>query len=227
MKKLLAFLILCCCIVTADAQYIVKRGPLGSGGFSPTDTCIDFRRTAAFVTDPSPCVYVNSDSNNDGVIDVFYSAGVGFGWESTAGSPIQLTRDRSSSVDARLSGFNGLQAGDTSGASTMTFRIDVPAGTYTVLVVLGDATNNQGAMHATVYDNATSRFTISGSTSSNFFIDTNSVGHASSYVPAGGDAKTGISISSGIFRITIDEAGNTSAFITTTTVAHIRLTRTS
>lgn len=113
------------------------------------DVGVNFRATAGYVTDGAGQTYCTADSYP------VTRGGATFGWE-TAGID---TRDRNNAIDVRLAGINFTGAGGDS------WRIDLTAtGSYDIRLALGDASNAQ-TITCEVYDNATLKATISGTTS--------------------------------------------------------------
>lgn len=104
---------------------------------------VDFRSTAAFVTDPA-------NFTHDLGTTVYPTAspqGNNIGWVSTTGL---ASRNRSATVDARLAGM----VFGTNIAST--FKIDLPAaGTYNIRIALGDDGATQIGQGIQILDGAT------------------------------------------------------------------------
>lgn len=132
---------------------------------------IDFRDTAAFVTDPANSTY------SIGAIYPETRAGFTFGWTvgtGGAGSALSTHADLSAS-DAHLAGIcyrdNTLSA--------CTFAIDLPdgAGTYKIGLAMGAATAPEPEQHAIFKDGATTLFTVSNSVGpgTNEFVDATGV----------------------------------------------------
>lgn len=120
---------------------------------------INFRATAAYVTDAAGYTYTQTAAG----VDTYPTTrgGLTFGY---VGSTTGLTtRDRSASNDPRVAGCHYVPSG--SPGVSMTFQVDLPAGagTYNVRVLMGD--NASGWTHALdIKDGATTLASISSLT---------------------------------------------------------------
>lgn len=140
-----------------------------------TDATVCFRKTAAFVTDPSLATHAIEGNAAAGDAEQYpvtralsgSADDATFGNNEASVSDI-LSRDRNSGNDARLAGFwfNG-------GLNPADIRLDLPAsGQWVVHVGLGESTYARANMQLKIFDNATELITIAGSTTSaNSFLD--------------------------------------------------------
>lgn len=136
-------------------------------GNRPWELSIDFRLTAAFVTD-------RADSNVNLASTLYPTrdkTGKVYGWE-TAGTV--AGRDRSTTIDTRLAGNNAVL---NNAATSPTYRVDLPsAGLYWVYMTIGDGAGATAATnYAVVQDGTAARITISAlATSTTQVADVNS-----------------------------------------------------
>lgn len=129
----------------------------------------NFRATSAYVTDPSGTTYSIGDTYPQ------TRNGITFGWTGSPGVP--TTRNRSTSVNARVAGINF-----TPSTTPLTFKIDLPAsGQYSVGCAMGDATNAQSTQYIEIFDDSTSLYsmTSSGGPGVNQYYDINGTLHTS------------------------------------------------
>ncbi len=122
---------------------------------------INFRATAGYVTDPA------TDTYSLGEAYPTTRGGVTFGW---ATNKTAQSRDRSAGL-VRLGGI----VFHTNGASTTTFRVDLPsAGTYRIRLAAGDTAAAQ-AQRILIKDNTTTLATLAASTPANQWMDATGV----------------------------------------------------
>src|SRR3990172_2505210 len=106
---------------------------------------INFRATAGYVTDPTGTTYQTATTAN---YPFTTPQGNNVGWEAAL---VGGTRDRSTTVNARLAGINYTAAS----ATAKKYRFDLPAaGSYNVRVAMGDAGSSNGA-YCQLFDNVT------------------------------------------------------------------------
>ena len=128
------------------------------------------------------------------------AGGISHGWESGPGQ----TRDRSTSVDARLAGQNAAFDGNTN-----VFRVDLPSsGAYNIRLALGDAVFNTQVEVALLDDASTlwslSQFVVGGS-----FADAAGDVYSAANWPAGNTAAQH-TFSSSILRLSFAASGGDS-----------------
>ena len=122
----------------------------------------NFRRSAAYVTDGTDETHVIDDPDSPSYGDIYPQVrdGYTFGWTTA----MQLTRDRSSSIDRRLAGFHGSYA-----SANEIWRLDLDglngADTYTMRAAFGEA-NYAQSQYNEIRDNTTTRVTIDNTTRS-------------------------------------------------------------
>ncbi|MCP5244869.1 MAG: hypothetical protein H6937_02415 [Burkholderiales bacterium] len=105
---------------------------------------VNFRSTVGYVTDGSN---EHPETTGTGSYPTTTAQGQNVGWET---GTVDYRNDRSSSVDARIAGTHGFNAG-----STATFRIDLPSsGDHLIRSAMGSATSNW-LVHAQLYDDTT------------------------------------------------------------------------
>ncbi len=182
----------------------------GSSPFVPFGIGVDFRDTAAFVTDPNAS-YTAIDGSSFAYPISF--GGTTIGWES--GFVGGNSRDRDATAyGVRLAGINF-----TLGALA-TFRIDLPApGDYSVQLAVGDE-NGEAFIRAQIFDDVTLLANINGSTLPDAgWIDANNTTFSSSQPPTvaaanwatanpvngGGTGARTLTFASTIARITIGD----------------------
>lgn len=188
---------------------------LAFGGW--TTISIDFRASAAYVTDPANATYslCNTDvSYGSGPVS---RGGATFGWTAVYAD---AERDRSSGVSDKR--FAGVCQRPNTGTQAV-FRLDVTAGTYDVWVAMGDADNDQTYQHVEIYDNTTLRGTMNdtdGTTTGNFD-DSLGVQYSVANYYSSGTKFSNVNLSSGIF---IMKVGTTSNVGGNSTPSHITLT---
>ena len=127
------------------------------------DVGIDFRQTSAYVSDPTNCTYCLG-----GVTDAYpvTRGGATFGW-NTWDSGNDLALNRSASIDARLAGGSFIFNNSGTPNPPQLFEFDLPsAGTYTIVLAIGDANSPRAFVTVALYDNTSLLATIiSGGTS--------------------------------------------------------------
>lgn len=179
---------------------------------------IDYRGTAAFVTDPTN--YASEDFNGTDFGTDYPTTtpqGNTVGWE-TATTGINGT-DRSNAVNARLAGVN--YAGANFGANT--FRVDLPAtGSHGIQGAFGDQGFAQGPFTVELLDGATVFATPvnSGSAGANQYFSANGTLRTSDAnwvtnnpVAGGGADEITHTFTSTIFRVRITPSGSSAAVI--------------
>jgi hypothetical protein len=173
---------------------------MSDGGF-------DFRNTSGYVTDPANCTYVLLETSAT-------RGGFTFGWDQVANNV--GVSDRNSGTDARLAGVF-IDYGPP--VSTFTVSSGFSAGTYNIDLALGDYSYTHANLKAEFFDNTTSLFAVSGSTSgSNRFLDATGVARTPSGWVSSHALKTSQSFASSTFVVKIGDGTNTS------TIAHVRWT---
>jgi hypothetical protein len=186
----------------------------------PFDVGFDFRSTQLFVTDPSSSTYEISDVADYPVTRTVNGSSVTFGWETL--SPSGSSRNRGSSVDARIA---GIQQVINDGTATGTFRVDLPAtGDYTVGLAMGDGVGgNAQTEYLVVKDTSSALITFSGvAIGSSQFLD--AAGNL--WSPAawpGSNVSVQKTFTTTILRVTIGGTASTNS----STIAHLRVTAVS
>lgn len=171
---------------------------------------IDFRATSGYVSDPANCDY-------DVEINVSYphttAQGNSVGWEDTISSN---TRNRSTSVDHRLSGIHFC-----ANNIAKRYRVDLPAGRYNLYIALGDATSGQ-RQSCQVFDDTTLVATICTdvNTTTGQFVDATGTLRTSAAIWVSDNQPIAITISSGIFRIKL---GTGTSGAVNSSIAHLFL----
>lgn len=163
---------------------------------------IDFRSSSGFVTDPSGC---DAETGTTANYPRTSAQGNTVGWEQAPSG----TRNRSASVDARLAGI----AFNSSSSTEIKYRLDVPNGTYTLTLALGDATTTQRTT-CHVYDGATVLATIGPTaTTGGQFIDASGVVRTSASDWVTNEVTISVTITTGILRVGILQGGSASGVI--------------
>ena len=136
-------------------------GPLATSGWQQG---FDFRKTPAFVTDPSGSVYVVASTS----YPTTYS-GTNYGWVTTS---LVGAQDRGTSVDPRLAGINFANNGKPA-----KFYVDLPSsGAYNLALAMGDASYAQCQSRCQVQflDGSTVLTTLTGGQiAAGYFYDAN------------------------------------------------------
>jgi hypothetical protein len=113
---------------------------------------IDFRNTSGYVTDPTDHTY-DITSSSTANYPTTTPQGFNVGWESSGFGSGSQTRNRSTSIDARLAGcsFN------TSSTDVLTYRFDLTAaGAHDIRVAAGDNAYARANLKVEVFDTTTS-----------------------------------------------------------------------
>lgn len=188
------------------------RQPLLAAGRPYFSQGINFRNTSGYVTDPAGSTYeVGSTNNYPHTLGVLQG-----GWE-TAPTISAGTRNRSTSVDARLAGV----AFRANGGTAAVFRLDLFPGVYRVTLAMGDATNSQTQSKIEIADGSTSRLTLSdtgAALTAGKFMDAAGTVHASASAWVSSQQPAFITIASGILRVNWLANPNASA---SSVLAHI------
>lgn len=177
----------------------------------PFDQGIDFRATSGFVTDPTGC---DAETGTTANYPRTSAQGNTVGWEDAPAG----TRNRTSTVDARLAGI----AFVTNGASPKRYRIDLPSsGWYQITLALGDNTTGQ-SLSAEVFDGTTllSNVVRQGITvAAGTFFDACGVRRSSASDWVSNEVSFVAFFSSTICRIRLGNGGSGSS-----PIAHVRVT---
>lgn len=136
---------------------------------------IDFRDTAAYVTDPAGAVFAGGSpaTGNGGQAYPVTGAGLTYGWSAVIGT----IQDQLATNIPQLAGIAYRQ----NSTGIITFQLDLTglggAGNYKIGLALGHQTSANGGQYAEVKDAATSLFTVSGvdMTTANNFVDATGV----------------------------------------------------
>jgi hypothetical protein len=223
-KRYAAILLLLCLPLVAMPQGVLRvhTNAGGGGGFTPFDTCFDFRATSGYVTDSAPCTYVLGTADT---YPVSRGSAPAFGY-------VQLNNtvtgaDRNNANDARLAGINFSSGfGGLAILSNTYFEVDLPsAGTYSIHLALGDSFNHSGDnMRVEIRDNTTSlSFVVSTSTNgANHYLDANGVDLTNVTWPGSETSKSAV-FATTTLRMYIGDLTTNDP----TTVAHLRITRTA
>lgn len=172
----------------------------------------DFRATSGYVTDPANTQFVSDATAYNGTTACVGNQSVICGWEGTANG----SRDRSTSVDARLAGLVFID----NNSATPCFRVDLPsAGTYSIRLALGDDSNSQNNK-LTIKDNTTVLATIGSPTvtSAAHFLDATGTDYSSTSWP-GGNTAINLTFSTTILRACL--GANNGDSTTNSAVAYI------
>ena len=160
---------------------------------------INFRLTYGYVTD-------GANEYAQTVTTLNYptttSQGNDVGWES---GTIAYKSDRSSSVDARLAGNHGLDAG-----ATATYRIDLPStGTYNIRSAMGSATT-AFRVDADLYDSGSFLRTLATdqAISTGQFVDASDTLRADAATWVSSNSAVSETFSTSIMRVTIDTSSS-------------------
>jgi len=185
-------------LLVARRGAIAERTPYAQG--------IDFRATSGFVTDPSG---FDAEIGTTANYPRTTAQGHTVGWEQAPSG----TRDRSSGVDARLAGiaFN-------STTTDITYRLDLPNGTYSLRLACGDQSASQKTT-CTISDGTTVLSSFSNSTAAAHFLDATGVIRTSAADWVTNNAPLSVTITTGILRIAIRTPSTSSGVITTLSVA--------
>ncbi len=174
------------------------------------DKGFNFRATSGYVTDGAGQTY------SIGAAYPETRNSVTFGWSADISSGgTNQCRDRNNGIDARLAGMCF-----DSQNQVVYFRVDLPStGQYTIHLALGDNVNPQ-THRVTIRDTTTTLATISGSSSSNFYLDATGASYDNVGWPT---METGVTFtfSTTQLRIYIGDGTNN------TTLAHLRVVQAS
>ena len=171
---------------------------------------IDFRATAAYVTDPANEPEISAAANYPRTPTVGNSTGVG--WEQAISGRL----NRSTSVDPRLAGIAYSGTG-----ATVNYRIDLPApGDYSITLAIGDAA---AAQRNTVelFDNAASLGVVCNevTTLGGQFVDASGVTRSSASDWVANNVRITKTFTSTILRVRLTHPTNGA----NTAIAHVRV----
>lgn len=173
------------------------------------DIGINFRATAAYVTDGANETYCLADAYPT------TRGGVTFGW--TTATP-DGTRNRNASLDRRLAGVNRTW----NNAAQIRFQLDLPAsGAYDVHLALGDYIG-EGYLYGQILDDAAPLITIddANGTTGGSFDDATGAGYSAAAWP-GSEQPTRVTFATQTLRLAIGTG--TAGTPDSSTIAHLRV----
>lgn len=180
-----------------------------------TTVGLNFRQTSGYVTDSTGETYVLGETSSTSRDIVGPQGNVTFQW-STCGDCV---RDRSTGVGSRLAGIHFV---DNSAASPATFSLTLPqAGNYTICLALGDATNPQAYQKAEVFDNVTSKFSVTDAdgTSADHWDDANGTDRTSgTWAAPGAQCRSAVAFASTTLNLKL---GATTSQSGSSTLSHL------
>lgn len=137
---------------------------------------------------------------------------VTYGWTPTVCS----TRDRDATPNVRFVGIHALAS-----VTKNDFRVDLGvAGTYDISLALGDYSNAHANMQVEILDNTTSKFTVSGSTTTTdrFLTATSADGELSSSAWPGSNTAKRVTFATTTFILRLGDGVNA-----TSCIAHLNI----
>ncbi len=174
------------------------------------DKGFDFRSTAAFVTDPTDCTYVQADGSAAGEIYPIIRNSVTFGWAPNAdGHNPGNTRDRDNAAGHEK--ISGVQWG---ASGICEFQVDLPApGDYIIDLALGDPAGGANNVFTKIYDGTVAGTLLATigptSNSSGQFVDASGVNRTSASDWLTNRATITKTFATSIFTLTLeDQAGS-------------------